>query len=386
MSLMVLKTVCVEPGSWHGRRRHARRRGPSCARSAPARARPPARPATRMILPFRCTVTVAASAELPPPTQSPSHAPDAKIAASTGHSEEHPVVMDAVQVAVGAAPGPDPRRDDRLRDRAPRAAATSSGSGSGRPGRARAARPAGTAAAASSLRDRHAADHHHGEKTQDQDQNGPVHHENPHCNEQSLDHVLPDPRRESTAFGRRRHPRERQVCATTGRAAMMAAPRAVHDSRSLRRGRRGRAFQGLAAHRRAHVHLRGGARARRAGGLGARRARGVRPGDLVLATARNTPEYLFAWLGTAYAGAIIVAVNPRAGETELAGLVRQVRPRLVVTDPTAPASGARVPAATTVDVAALYSRPAGPRRRRGPGPTTRPCSSRRRARRGGRSS
>ena len=69
---------------------------------------------------------------------------------------------------------------------------------------------------------------------------------------------------------------------------------------------------------------------------------GVRPGELVLATARNTPEYLFAWLGATYAGAIIVAVNPRAGENELAGLVRQVRPRLVVTDATAPSHGARV--------------------------------------------
>lgn len=83
--------------------------------------------------------------------------------------------------------------------------------------------------------------------------------------------------------------------------------------------------------------------------------RGVRPGELVLATARNTPEYLFTWLGAAYAGAIIVAVNPRAAESELAGLIRQVRPRLVVTDAEAP-EAARTPKAT-VDVAALYAEP-----------------------------
>ena len=90
-------------------------------------------------------------------------------------------------------------------------------------------------------------------------------------------------------------------------------------------------------------------------------------GDLVLATARNTPEYLFAWLGAAYAGAIIVAVNPRAGENELAGLVRQVRPRLVVTDATAPVT-VRESGGATIDVAALYSRPAGHRDAAAAGP------------------
>ena len=94
--------------------------------------------------------------------------------------------------------------------------------------------------------------------------------------------------------------------------------------------------------------------------------RGVRPGHLVLATARNTPEYLFAWLGTVYAGGIIVAVNPRAGENELAGLVRQVQPRLVVTDADAPGS-VRGAGGDTIDVSALYSEPAGPTPPR-PGP------------------
>src|SRR5690242_8233603 len=61
-------------------------------------------------------------------------------------------------------------------------------------------------------------------------------------------------------------------------------------------------------------------------------ASGLGPGDLVLATMRNTPEYLFTWLASAYAGTIIVTANPRSAQAELAGLVGQVRPRLVVSD------------------------------------------------------
>ena len=83
VSLMVLKTVCVSPGSWTvvpG----TRTTRPFTCTVCPGTRTATGDPATRMILPFRCTVTVAASAELCPPTESPSHAPDAKIAASTG--------------------------------------------------------------------------------------------------------------------------------------------------------------------------------------------------------------------------------------------------------------------------------------------------------------
>jgi carnitine-CoA ligase len=52
----------------------------------------------------------------------------------------------------------------------------------------------------------------------------------------------------------------------------------------------------------------------------------------VLATARNDPRYVFLWLATAYLGAIYLGVDPRQTETELQGLVGQVRPTLVVTD------------------------------------------------------
>jgi carnitine-CoA ligase len=60
---------------------------------------------------------------------------------------------------------------------------------------------------------------------------------------------------------------------------------------------------------------------------------GVRRGDLVMLTARNTPEYLLCWLALTSMGAVAVAVNPRSSEAELAGLIRQVSPRNVITDP-----------------------------------------------------
>jgi crotonobetaine/carnitine-CoA ligase len=62
--------------------------------------------------------------------------------------------------------------------------------------------------------------------------------------------------------------------------------------------------------------------------------RGIGQGDLVLATARNAPEYLFAWLATAYLGAIHVAVDPRSTAAELDGLSAQVQPKLTLSDAT----------------------------------------------------
>ena len=93
---------------------------------------------------------------------------------------------------------------------------------------------------------------------------------------------------------------------------------------------------------------------------GALAGMGAGHGDLVLLTARNTPEYLFAWLATTSLGAIVVAVNPRAGEHELLGLIGQVRPQLVVTDAETPAAvrNAGIP---VIDAGALYAGPAGER-------------------------
>jgi carnitine-CoA ligase len=59
---------------------------------------------------------------------------------------------------------------------------------------------------------------------------------------------------------------------------------------------------------------------------------GIGKGDLVFATARNEPAYLFLWLAVVRLGAIFVPANPRGSEQELAGLVAQTEPRLVVTD------------------------------------------------------
>ncbi|MCA1845669.1 MAG: AMP-binding protein, partial [Actinobacteria bacterium] len=73
--------------------------------------------------------------------------------------------------------------------------------------------------------------------------------------------------------------------------------------------------------------------------------RGIGRGDIVLAPMRNTADHLFLWLGVMRLGAILVAANPKASEAELAGLVAQTAPGLVVADaalrPTADAAGAK---------------------------------------------
>jgi len=62
------------------------------------------------------------------------------------------------------------------------------------------------------------------------------------------------------------------------------------------------------------------------------RAAGVTPGDRVLVTAKSTPDFLLLWLGLMEAGAVQVPVNPRASAAEVEGFVRQVAPRLIVSD------------------------------------------------------
>ncbi len=69
------------------------------------------------------------------------------------------------------------------------------------------------------------------------------------------------------------------------------------------------------------------------GGFAARLAqRGIGRGDLVMLTARNTAPYLLAWLAISALGAIAVSVNPASTTAELAGLIEQTEPRLVITD------------------------------------------------------
>jgi carnitine-CoA ligase len=60
--------------------------------------------------------------------------------------------------------------------------------------------------------------------------------------------------------------------------------------------------------------------------------RGIGRGDLVLATTRNDPAYLFTWLAVVRLGAIFVPANPRGTAPELTGLAKQTQPRLIVTD------------------------------------------------------
>src|SRR5215471_1093985 len=70
---------------------------------------------------------------------------------------------------------------------------------------------------------------------------------------------------------------------------------------------------------------------------------GVRHGDLVMLTARTTPDCLFAWLALARLGAVAVPVNPASSAAELAGLLRQVQPRGLLSDVGGEFAGAAQP-------------------------------------------
>lgn len=59
---------------------------------------------------------------------------------------------------------------------------------------------------------------------------------------------------------------------------------------------------------------------------------GVKRGTPVLATTRNSPEYLLAWLALMRLGAILLPVNPESSAAELAGFAGQLHPDVVVTD------------------------------------------------------
>lgn len=78
---------------------------------------------------------------------------------------------------------------------------------------------------------------------------------------------------------------------------------------------------------------------------------GVERETPVLATTRNSPDYLFTWLAVMRLGAILLPVNPESTETELAGLAGQFKPFVVVTDPEL-----RDPVQRALDSAALGAR------------------------------
>ena len=75
-----------------------------------------------------------------------------------------------------------------------------------------------------------------------------------------------------------------------------------------------------------------GALGRVAAAAASLRDTGVGHGDLVMVTARTTPEYLICWLALTALGAVVVSVNPRSAPAELAGLARQTQPRALITD------------------------------------------------------
>jgi acyl-CoA synthetase (AMP-forming)/AMP-acid ligase II len=52
----------------------------------------------------------------------------------------------------------------------------------------------------------------------------------------------------------------------------------------------------------------------------------------VLATTRNSPEYLFTWLALMRLGAVLLPVNPAGSASELGGFLRQTQPQVIVTD------------------------------------------------------
>ncbi len=92
------------------------------------------------------------------------------------------------------------------------------------------------------------------------------------------------------------------------------------------------------------------------------RQAGISHGDLVMATARTTPPYLICWLAVAALGAVTVSVNPRSAPAELAGLIRQTRPRAIITDQDLAPLVAEAEAGGTprLDVAELTADWAGP--------------------------
>jgi crotonobetaine/carnitine-CoA ligase len=91
-----------------------------------------------------------------------------------------------------------------------------------------------------------------------------------------------------------------------------------------------------------------------AGGL---REAGIRPGDRVVLAAPNSIDFLVAWFGAMFVRAPVLAVNPRAATSELAGVATGLEPRLVMAPeadvPALTATLAAGPAATGVPVVSI---------------------------------
>jgi carnitine-CoA ligase len=91
------------------------------------------------------------------------------------------------------------------------------------------------------------------------------------------------------------------------------------------------------------------------------RERGVNRGDLVMLTARTTPPYLLSWLALMSVGAIAVPTNPASTATELAGLIGQVEPVLIITDaeltPVVTSAGAAAPLLDIAELVGAWTTP-----------------------------
>jgi benzoate-CoA ligase len=62
------------------------------------------------------------------------------------------------------------------------------------------------------------------------------------------------------------------------------------------------------------------------------RALGVRPGERVLLLLRDTPEFVAAWLGAVYAGAVAVGLNGKLTEADYRHMVADSQARLLIAD------------------------------------------------------
>ena len=65
---------------------------------------------------------------------------------------------------------------------------------------------------------------------------------------------------------------------------------------------------------------------------GAWRALGVQPQDRVLLLARDTPDFVVAWLGAIRAGALTVALNNKLSDADIGHVIADSKPRLAIVD------------------------------------------------------
>ena len=234
--VMVLKTVCVVARELDGGRRHPHHASLH-VHGLPRHAHGHGRPGDADDLALQVHGHGGCVGGALPPTESPSHAPGCEDRRENRDAEQHPMVMDAVEGPVGAAPAVPGRArcDDRLRDRCGRRRRGDElGLWLWRPARGWADAPTGIGATASSLRfgTRRMTTIVSSRRTMTR--TNPFTTRIPTAMSSRSITLLPDPRGGVYRVRTPSSPPARAVCAKNGLAAMMAAPRALHDPRSLR--------------------------------------------------------------------------------------------------------------------------------------------------------